>query len=48
MTLMAGWFSGRYSEGFFEAIWEDAAIAAQLETRLVACGTWPSMERLAR
>jgi hypothetical protein len=48
MTLMAGWYSGRLSEGFFEAIWADDAIARALERRLAASDTLAALERLLR
>ncbi|MBL8916365.1 MAG: hypothetical protein JNM17_37035 [Archangium sp.] len=47
MALMAGWYSDRYSESFFEAVWEDAAIATDLERRLRATGTYEAFERIA-
>ncbi len=47
MALMAGWFSDRYSEGFFEAVWEDDSIAAELEKRLRMTQTFEGLEALA-
>jgi hypothetical protein len=48
MTLMAGWYSGRLSEGFFEAIWADDAVARALERRLAASDTLAALDRLLR
>ncbi|MCU0701841.1 MAG: hypothetical protein MUC96_35500 [Myxococcaceae bacterium] len=46
MALMAGWFSSRLSEGFFEAVWSDDRIAEALERRLAASDTLVALERL--
>ncbi|MER2566228.1 MAG: hypothetical protein ABTQ32_36230 [Myxococcaceae bacterium] len=48
MALMAGWFSWRLSEGFFEAVWEESAVAAALEARLLKSGLLPALQMLAR
>ena len=47
MALMAGWFSSRYSEGFFEAVWEDELVAAELERRLRSTATFEAFELVA-
>lgn len=47
MALMAGWFSWRLSEGFYEAVWEDPSIAAALEARLTKNGVLPALLRFA-
>ncbi len=47
MTLMAGWFSHRFSEGFFRAVWQLPEIASALETRLRATGTLQALDRIA-
>ena len=46
-SYMAGWYAGRDYQGFFQAVWEDAKIAAQLETLLQATGAWDVMARVA-
>ncbi len=46
-SYMAGWYAGRDYQGFFQAVWEDAKIAAQLETLLRATGAWDVMARVA-
>ena len=35
---MAGWFSDRGYEGFFDAVWEDRGVAEALKRRLDASG----------
>lgn len=47
MALMAGWLSSRYSEGFFEAVWEDEMIATELERRLRTTSTFEAFELVA-
>jgi len=47
MTIMAGWFSHRFSEGFFRAVWEIDDIARALEARLQAVGTLDALNQLA-
>lgn len=47
MSLMAGWFSDRFSEGFFEAVWEDQSIARELELRLRLTLTYEALESVA-
>lgn len=48
MGLMAGWFSWRLSEGFYEAVWEDQAIATALERLLSNCGLLRSLSEFAK
>jgi len=46
-SYMAGWYAKRDYQGFFQAVWEDRAIAEQLERLLKTTGTWAVMERVA-
>jgi hypothetical protein len=43
---MAGWFSERGYEGFFDAVWEDGEVKAALESRLVAIGATRVVDEL--
>ena len=45
-SFMAGWQPDRGSEGFFEAVWEDADVRAVLVRLLTAAGTWAAVDRL--
>lgn len=45
---MAGWYSSRGYEGFFGAVWEDAAIRTALLKRLEAAGIMPILDALVR
>jgi len=44
---MAGWYPEDGCEGFYRFIWRDAGIAAQLQTRLAACGAWRLMQAMS-
>ena len=46
-AYMAGWYAKRDYQGFFQAVWEDQAIAEQLERLLQTTGTWAVIERVA-
>lgn len=43
---MAGWFSDRGYEGFFDAVWEDGGVRAALERRLEAIGATRVVDEL--
>jgi hypothetical protein len=43
-ALMAGWAADRGCEQFYEAVWQDAAIAKELRTILEASPEWPRVE----
>lgn len=45
---MAGWFAEHGCEDFFRRLWEDDAVAAQLEKRLREIGAWPIVAALAQ
>jgi hypothetical protein len=47
-SYMAGWYAQQCCEFFFTALWNDARVAHELETRLRASGAWPIAEVLAR
>jgi hypothetical protein len=44
---MAGWYSERGCEGFYQCLWEDAKVVAALKARLQASGVWRIAEALA-
>jgi len=46
-SYQAGWFPHRAGDDFFRAVWQDEAIAAQLEKRLAANGAWAIAQALA-
>lgn len=48
MALMAGWWSDRFSEGFYSAVWEDEEITTQLIKRLQAAQTWEPFVKIAQ
>ncbi len=39
-SYFAGWFAEHGCDDFFRAVWRDAAVAAQMESRLRASGAW--------
>lgn len=45
---MAGWYADDGCDEFFQKIWRDDKIAAQLQQRLTANGTWGILESLAQ
>jgi hypothetical protein len=47
-SYMAGWYAERGCEGFYRAVWEDPAVAAELEGRLRKAGAWRVAEALAQ
>lgn len=47
-SYMAGWYSQYGCEAFYQLLWQDGAVAAELESRLRACGAWRVAEALAR
>lgn len=47
MTHMAGWYAPHGSFDFYRTLWDDPAIAVQLESRLRASGAWAIAEALA-
>jgi len=47
-SYMAGWYAERGCEGFYRAVWEDPAVAAQLEDRLRKAGAWRVAEALTQ
>lgn len=44
---MAGWFALSNCDDFYQAVWRDRAVAAQLEGRLRAAGAWRIAEAIA-
>lgn len=47
-SYMAGWYADHGCEGFYRALWGEAVLAAQLKSRLQACGAWRVAEALAQ
>jgi hypothetical protein len=45
---MAGWYAALGGEAFYSSLWDDPAIAAELEKRLRASGSWAVVEEFAR
>ena len=45
-SYMAGWHADQGCEAFFKLLWQDAKIAAELESRLRAGGAWRVAEAL--
>jgi hypothetical protein len=45
---MAGWYADDGCDEFFQGIWRDEKIAAQLQQRLTDNGTWGILESLAQ
>lgn len=45
---MAGWYGAKGCDEFYQALWNDEAVAAQLQTRLAANGSWRAIEAIAR
>ncbi len=46
-SYMAGWYGEQGCEAFYKLLWEDDAIAGQLESLLRASGAWRLAEALA-
>lgn len=46
-SQMAGWYADRGCESFYQAVWEDPAIAAQLEKRLKEANSWNLIQGIA-
>ncbi|MFH1921347.1 MAG: hypothetical protein ABIP48_15890 [Planctomycetota bacterium] len=44
---MAGWYAEHACEAFYRAVWNDAQVAGELETRLRQSGAWRVAEALA-
>lgn len=47
-SYMAGWYATFGGEGFYSNLWNDTAIAAELETRLQASGAWQLVQDFAQ
>ena len=47
-SFMAGWYAERGCEGFYRTIWEDPAVANELEDRLRKAGAWRVAEALTQ
>lgn len=45
---MAGWYGAQGCDDFYQALWRDPAVAAELRRRLEATGAWRTIEALAR
>ena len=45
---MAGWYAEHGCDDFYRCLWDDAAVAAELKTRLEASGAWQIAQTLAR
>jgi hypothetical protein len=45
---MAGWYANNGCDDFYQAVWRDPPVAAQLEARLRAGGAWRAVEALVR
>lgn len=46
-SYMAGWYAEHGCQSFYSNLWTDAAIAAELQSRLEAAGAWRVGEALA-
>jgi len=46
-SYMAGWYAEGGCEFFYRGVWQDEAIASELENRLQTSGAWRVAERLA-
>jgi hypothetical protein len=45
---MAGWYADAGCDEFYQAVWRDGPVAAELEARLRANGSWDAMMAIAR
>ena len=45
---MAGWYAKAGCDEFYQAVWRDAPVVAELEARLRANGSWDAMTAIAR
>ena len=45
---MAGWYAEAGCDEFYQAVWRDALVVAELEARLRANGSWDAMMAIAR
>lgn len=45
---MAGWYADAGCDEFYQAIWRDGLVVAELEARLRANGSWDAMTAVAR
>lgn len=45
---MAGWYAEAGCDEFYQAVWRDALVVAELESRLRANGSWDAMMAIAR
>jgi hypothetical protein len=45
---MAGWYAEAGCDEFYQAVWRDALVVAELEARLRANGSWDAMIAIAR
>jgi len=45
---MAGWYAEFGSATFYRKLWNEPAVAVQLQSRLEACGVWQVAEELAK
>ena len=46
LSYYAGWYPGGGSFAFFEGLWRDPPVTAELEKSLTAAGTWAAVDRL--
>jgi hypothetical protein len=46
-SYMAGWYAEFGCATFYQKIWLDKRVAAELKSRLMECGAWPIAEALA-
>jgi hypothetical protein len=46
-SYMAGWYAEHGCESFYSNLWNDAAVARELETRLRLSGAWQIVEAMA-
>jgi len=44
---MAGWYAEHACEAFFRCLWEDEAVAGELQSRLRSCGGWQIAEAIS-
>ncbi len=44
---MAGWYGAKGCDEFYQALWNDEKVAAQLQKRLVANGSWRAIDAIA-
>jgi hypothetical protein len=43
---MAGWYAIHGCESFYQMLWEDASVAAELRARLEGSGAWAVIEAI--